>query len=196
MSEVSIRQFEEFYTKIKGEYDDKKASSELNSDRMHNAAIMKLMLESSRDIFMFCGSLSIFRPEFYQHIAGKYDSETADYVKVRIAKALSDFLSDEKRHLNVILEKDVKDLESSMILDCETVRSAINRGTLSLKSLNSKFLWGNMLSHFAYSNDSEMLRIEEDKIEHAGLFVTKDKRLLKYANSTYDKLNARSGVVA
>ena len=83
-----------------------------------------------------------------------------------------------------------------MILDKEIIRAAISDGTMSVYSLNSKFLWGNSLNHFAFSDDSEMLRLEEDKIEHTGLYVTREKSVLKKAHDTYEMLKLRSKKIA
>ena len=195
MSEKSIEEYKEFYEKIKKELDESIPSSELNSDRLHNAAIMKLMLESSSNISMFCGSLSVFRPQFYELMAELHGADTAALARLEVAKALSEFLADSTRHLNVILEYS-DEFDYSMILDKEIIRAAISDGTMSVYSLNSKFLWGNSLNHFAFSDDSEMLRLEEDKIEHTGLYVTREKSVLKKAHDTYEMLKLRSKKIA
>lgn len=195
MSEQSTKIYKEFYEKIKNELDRNEPSSELNSDRLHNAAIMRLMLESSRNISMFCGSLSVFRPQFYEKIAELHGADTANQIRIEVAKALSEFLSNPNLHLNVILEYD-DDLDYAMIIDREIIRSALNSGNLSVYSLNSKFLWGNSLNHFAFSEDSRMLRIEEDKIEHTGLYITLDEEVLRNAHETYDMLISRSRAIA
>ncbi len=196
MSERSTQIFDSFYEKIKDEYDNNNSSSELNSDRLHNAAIMKLMLESSNEIFMFCGCLSVFRPEFYERIAEVHGADTAEYIRIEMIKALAEFFADNNHRLNVILESGVNDLESSMIVDEETVRAAVSGGNLKSSALNSSFLWGNSLSHFAYSKDSEMLRLESNKIEHTGIYSRKNSELLKEASDTYAMLKSRSRAIA
>lgn len=202
MSLESTIEFNQFYTKIKTELENGEPSSELNSDRLHNAAIMKLMLDNGGHINMFCGCLSIFRPQFYEKLAMYHQADTAEYVKIEISKSLSKFLSSKVNKLEVIMESEETSILSDMIIDKSTLTDAIKRGSLSLSILNSNFLWGNSLNHFTFCAKNSMIRLEEDKIAHSGIYLTRDytneedDNLINDAIRTFGELKSRSRSIA
>lgn len=202
MSESSTKEFINFYSKIKNELDRGEPSSELNSDRLHNAAIMKLMLDNGGHIQMFCGCLSVFRPQFYEKLAMYHQADTAEYIKVEISKSLSKFLSSKENKLEVIMESEDKNILSDMIIDKSSLTDAIKRRSLSLSILNSNFLWGNSLNHFTFCAKNNMIRLEEDKIAHSGIYLTRDYTndedddLINDAIRTFRELKSRSRSIA
>lgn len=78
---------------------------EFNFDESHNSAVTRLMLENTTsDMCMFCGSMSVFSEEFYRGI-GEKNQELADFLKEEMKKTLKKFFISEGKMLRVVLEK-------------------------------------------------------------------------------------------
>lgn len=74
-----------------------------NDDRSKNAMIMAAMFERCDEIIMYCGEMSIFRKDFYNHINHDYAGK-GDEAEKAVKDAFESFVDNKKNRLSIILE--------------------------------------------------------------------------------------------
>lgn len=149
----------DFYDKIENDYESGELAFENNNDRGHNAMVMLLMLRKSKDIGMFCGSMSVFRNSFYKHIIEKYPEEGAK-LKDDMKKALTDYVSAEDTSLKIILENPGTSKIDNLIICKEDFYKKAKMYALKWEDYLPE------LGHFSFTSDERIVRLENDKEEH------------------------------
>lgn len=183
--------FQDYYDSLKAQLEGGEPVTESNHDRIHNAAIMKLMLDKGGKISMFCGEMSVFRKDFYDCIAKESSVTEAEEIKSDLANSLLSFLADGDNKLDVLLERKVDGLLDDMIISKADVENALKRETLDIKRLRDDFLCKEQLSHFC-SSSSKMVRVEDNKTTHEGIFVGNDAEMLAESKTCFSNLSAHA----
>jgi hypothetical protein len=161
----------------------------LNKDRAHNVMVMRLMLNTSSRVSMYCGEMSIFRDKFYEHIteSNKQDDDSlGEYLKEKMVVAMNDFLSKEGACLRIILENGLDKRMDDLIFGDE-FKQGISEGKIQIYRLNDTMLFKGDLSHFALSD--QIIRMEKDSKEHSAICAIHPKAdLLSNMSNHFDTL--------
>ena len=103
---MNINDLQKYYEFLHKKLMSGESGSVLNSDRAHNAVIERFMLDTSNNIKMYCGEMSVFREGFYRHID----------------QSVMDFMGDGQETLGSILKQQL----------CESLRGFINNSNSKL----------------------------------------------------------------
>ncbi len=195
---MTYQDLEDYYKRLQESYDSKKASFHYNSDRSHNVMIVRLMLDNSSRLDMFCGQLSIFREGFFKKIRDTYterENQIED-ISAKLKDALTDsikrFLKKENAVFNVIFENYKKEYLNDLI--CDELSDGIREGKINLYQLDDKLPNKEDLYHFAYT-DSKIIRLEQDKEQHNAICTINDTKhggSYPAAVESYSQLRERS----
>ncbi|MDE6206705.1 MAG: hypothetical protein K2M55_02745 [Muribaculaceae bacterium] len=157
-------EFNNYYTSLAEAF----ASGELfftrNTDCLHNAAIMKLMLEKGTRISMYCGSMSIFKNKFYSNILDDNGKPDID-IKRQVCEAFVDFINRPGTHIDIILEKEPNNLIDDLIFDV----SYLNNDSVNIFQIPNIIREKSNLNHFSFIDNSEITRLETDPVQHTAL---------------------------
>lgn len=168
MCRTTLEQYTEYYNGLKKILESKEESFVGNSGHGHNAVVMRLMLENSRAISMYCGSLSVFSDSFFEQIA-KSDSKTvADSLKENLKNALLAFLRN-GGHLNIILENYTKDWQSNIIIGSSEWHEYIMNGQINVRYIPDILSVKKNINHVAFNDSNTIERLEIDKKLHAAI---------------------------
>lgn len=158
-----LEDIKKYLTELTDAYDEQKLFFRDNTDKSHNAAIMLVMLQKSHDIKMYCGKMSVFRNGFYNDIAND-DEATSEYLRARMASALSSYLKDGKS-LKIILENKPENINDTIIPKSE-LESAFKNNHFMLSALPDGLISKKGIDHFSYGDNQRILRWETDKVDH------------------------------
>ena len=61
-------EIKDYYLELIQNFKNKNPVFQYNKDRAHNSVVLRLMLDTSTSIKMYCGQLSVMRTGFYEHI--------------------------------------------------------------------------------------------------------------------------------
>jgi len=159
-----MNEVERYYSELLSAYDNNSLIYRDNTDRIHNAAIMLLMLTKGSSIKMFCGEMSIFRDEFYNEMANT-DAPASKHWKEKITAALSDFLSDENRSLEIVVEN----YSDSMLDDFLLSKGVIDKAPISIFQLPDSIKNKHDILHFSLTGDERIVRLETEKKNHTAI---------------------------
>lgn len=181
---------EAYYNKLNEALETSEASFIFNRDRSHNSTIMRFMFDKSHEIYMFCGSMSVFRKGFYEKIGtdekNNYAKEIANEAENSLVDSMRKFFAKDGAKLFVILENYnpafLKD-----VIDVELFKDNRLKGKLMLYKLDESFTFKKRLSHFS-SSDIKIVRLEQDKEEHSAVCIVNDDSMLKSSKSMFKKL--------
>lgn len=182
---------EGYYSKLKEALESSKASFIFNKDRSHNATIMRFMFDSSHNVVMYCGSMSVFRNGFYEKIENEGENEAEQKIKAEEAKdelksSLKSFFAKEDSSLSVIMEN-YEDVFLSDLIDENLFKENAAKGRLKLYKLSDNFTFKKKLSHFS-SCDLKLVRLEQDKEEHSAVCIINDEKLSDSSKIMFNKL--------
>lgn len=159
-----------YYDRLTSTLESQKWDIALNKDRAHNAMVMRLLLNSSDNISMYCGEMSVFRQAFYDHISNNNkendEERLGDYLKEKMIDSMNHFLSKDKANLQIILEKKV-DQNSDDLIFGEEFKQGIAEGKIAVYYLSDNMLFKGDISHFAVSDS--VIRMERDRKEHSAI---------------------------
>ena len=158
-----MEQLTSYYNDLVNAYDSKEVVYYDNSDRCHNAMILRLMLEKGSHIKMFCGEMSIFRNEFYD-IIDNNRSNIGSKIKSIIQNSLSSFISRDNTIVEIILEKDNADFLKDLILPFDKLKDKFLISYLP-DSIENKA----QILHFSIADDGKITRIESNKEDHTAI---------------------------
>lgn len=193
MEDERISDFDTYYDSLKSQVSGGGEVSELNHNRIHNAAIMKLMLDNGGSISMYCGSMSVFRNDFYDDIARENNNtELARDVKEKVGRSLHDFLNKQGNCLSVVMENACPNLLSDLIVDSTVAENAIAKDRLKLSRIKDDFLWRKELTHFCCSSKPACIRTETDKDSHEGVFIGNSPEIVNFALNHFKELGEYS----
>lgn len=142
----------------------------LNKDRAHNVMVMRLLLNTSNSISMYCGKMSVFRQKFYDYISmnntEKGEEPLGDYLKSLLVEEMNRFLMKKDAKLQIIVEK--KDNEDSdELIFGDEFKQGVEEKKVEIFYLSDNMLFKDEISHFALSNT--VIRMEKDRKERSAI---------------------------
>lgn len=188
---TTCEDLELYYQKLNGAFGREESSSHYNSDRSHNASVMRFMLDKSSSINMYCGQLSVFRESFFKHIKEDNakecsENDISDNLKNTLIESLISFLNKEDVSLNIIFESyDDKYFEDLICRD--EFLKGIEKNKIRLYKLDNSLSFKKYIYHFSYT-DSQIVRLEQDKMKHSAICTIKDTDIYKSAKDNFEKL--------
>lgn len=146
----------------------------LNSDRAHNAIIERFMLDTSSEIKMYCGEMSVFREGFYAHI-DKATGNTADNIgetigeilRRELSESLCQFIDKDNSSIDIFFER----YDTSMMMDLiapSLFIKGIRLGKIRLYKLKDNLFLKNGVVHTSWT-DNNIIRIERNPITHEAI---------------------------
>lgn len=168
MCRTSLEEYENYYNGLKKVLESKKDSFVGNSGHGHNAVIMRLMLENSRVINMYCGSLSVFSDPFFTDIEKRDSADVANHLKDNLKSALSRFL-DKGGRLNIILENFTKDWQSHIIIGITEWTEYMRNRQISVRYIPDILTVKKNINHVAFNDTNTIERLEIDKDRHTAI---------------------------
>ena len=162
-----------------------------NSNRAHNATILRFMLDNANSINMYCGEMSIFRESFYNHINNSSQENVGTVLKSEIIDAITRFISKSEACLNVIIEN-FKTSYFGDLISSKVFKDGIKAGKIKLRQLDKTLVLTNGLSHCTFT-DNGIVRIEMEQEPHSGLCtVNLSEDLSKILHANYGILEKSS----
>lgn len=167
-----MTEFEKYYAEIEGYYNDAIANGNChftkNTDHLHNAAIMLLMLTYGQHLRMYCGRMSIFKNRFYTHIPVDNNPEE---IRERMAQAFEKFITTPGNKAEIILQYGCKGLTDDLIFD----PALLKRGNVELFKVSEFIRDKSEINHYSFITkedegpDGEIYRLETDAYFHRAL---------------------------
>ncbi|MCH5308580.1 MAG: hypothetical protein J1E58_01875 [Prevotella sp.] len=146
-------------------------SYHFNHDRTHNAIAMRVIFETSSNIKMYCGEMSIFRNGFYSHISKDNNHDLSEAIKKVVIEAFHKFITKVETTIEIIFETyDESYLEDVIFGD--SFKDALKSGKIKLYSIRDYFSYKENINHFCCG--SNFVRYEEDKKEHRAICAIND----------------------
>lgn len=171
---AELNQINEYYEALSRGFDSSDVVSFYNTDRAHNATIMRLMFEKSNAIDMYCGSLSVLRKSFYDDkIFSKDGKDVANLVKGWVTESFRNFVLKQDACLHIIFEYEDREFREKL-LDKDAFCDAELDGKIKVFFLNERLSFKNQISHFCVT-DSDIMRFEQDKETHSAICSIHDK---------------------
>lgn len=166
----------------------------LNDSRAHNSVIERFMLNSSNEIRMYCGEMSVFRKGFYEHINNGYGKGNdndggllGDFLKQKLCESLSEFIAKPLSNLSIFLER----YDSSFVKDliCPTLfDDGIKRKKICVYKLKDNLFLKNGVTHTSFT-DRNIIRIERDPITHEAICaINSPFNIVENVKSMFDSI--------
>lgn len=159
-----MNEIDEYYNRLLQAYDNNEVLYCDNTDRLHNAAIMRLMLEKGSEILMYCGEMSIFRDAFYEEIAKKSAEESEKWKKI-ITSALKSYLSSKSKSLEIVMENYNVDILNDFLLSKEEIPNL----PITIYQLPESIGNKSDIQHFSLTSDEKIVRLETAKKDHTAI---------------------------
>ena len=159
-----MNEIDEYYNRLLQAYNNDDILYCDNTDRLHNAAIMRLMLEKGSEIMMYCGEMSIFRDVFYNEIA-KDLPEEAEIWKKYIKDALTAYLSCGTKKLEIVMENYNPDILNDFLLSKDEIANL----PISIYQLPESIGNKSDIQHFSLTSDEKIVRLETAKKDHTAI---------------------------
>ena len=156
-----------------------------NSDRSHNAMVMKFMLNKSSIINMYCGEMSVFRKSFYDHIEKDSSELIARNLIDDISRSLDLFLNKDDVQFNIIVETYKEEYLNDLICG-EAFSLGIREKKINLFKLKDDS-FKNKFDHFTVS-DAKLVRLEEDKDKHIAICSLNHDDIYHRAKTSFLKM--------
>lgn len=185
---ATYKEIEAYYKDLEEAYNSKKESNRFNKDRSHNATIFRFMLNKSKNVYMYCGELSILRKNFGDYVKEDCGEEEGRKIMQAMYDSFAAFLSDKEKKLRIILENSVSFsvFKEDLVLKDLFVK-ALEEGQIELRALGDDLTFKEGLNHFTFT-DSQIVRIEQDKIQHSAICTMNENQYFKSIKSTFDNL--------
>lgn len=156
-----------YYTQLVEHLDKNLLFSISNSDRAHNSTVMRFMFDKCPDINMFCGEMSVFRSNFYNHINNLNNNDLGTQLKEQLAKSIREFMSTPNRKLRIIIANYERRQFYDLISE-QAFKEGLTKGNVEFYSLDGRYILKDSLKHCTYS-DVGVVRLEEDQESHQGI---------------------------
>lgn len=157
-------EFDRYYNELADAYDSKRLFFTRNTDCLHNAAIMLLMLKKGTRISMYCGAMSVFKNGFYTNITNE-GPDADNQIKQRVSNAFRDFISRDGTHIDILLEREPVNLTGDLIFD----KSLLTGDTVDIYQIPDAIRKYAGINHYSFIDDSEITRIESDARKHTAI---------------------------
>lgn len=165
----------EYYRRLKEALDKGEVFEERNYNHSHNAMVMRLMLEASSDIYMYCGAMSIFRKCFYNKIR-ECNEIMGDEIEAIMRNTLSEYLENKKGKLNIILQKYKTEYLEDLIVEKEVFLKRAKISALPDLPYEGYKESVKQVNHFSYTKDRKISRWEIDMVKHEAMVYIGDDR--------------------
>ena len=185
---ITIKDIKDYYQLLQSKLKSDQPDFEYNKDRCHNSTVLRLMLDESKDIYMFCGELSVLRQPFYDYITESEGKQVSEMLVKSICDSFKSFVQDEDHQINIILESYNDDVFKDLICS-ESFFEGIDKSIIHIFSLSDKIDIKNELSHFSVSN-RKIVRLEKDKIDHNALCSFNNDLIFDMAKNTFFKIKS------
>lgn len=156
---------DQYYRDLCEAYDRNEWYCTHNEDRAHNATIMRVMMEKSSNIRMYCGEMSVFRKGFYRHVEEKYPGKGPELMN-NVSEAFVDFLKRDNAKLSIVLERFEEDFLNDLIVPRKQFQMALG---VKLFVLPEEIGNKDAIPHLAFTNDERIVRLELNKTTHQAL---------------------------
>ena len=165
----TLEELQAYYEELIDALNSDTPSYHFTSDRTHNAIVMRFMLDTSSNINMYCGEMSVFRKNFFKHIEENNDNnqDYASSIKNFLIKSFHNFMQKEGVSMNIIFESFENDYLKDLIF-LEDFLIGISEKKINLYKLSDDFAFKNDLYHFTYT-DKGIVRFEQDKLQHSAI---------------------------
>ena len=185
---TTYKEIEAYYKDLEEAYNSKQESNRFNKDRSHNATIFRFMLDKSKEIYMFCGELSILRCGFKEHVVKDCGESDGEKIMKAMYDSFTRFLSDDGKKIHIILEKSASSDFVSDLVPKDFFMKALKRRQIELRALGDNLTSKEGLDHFTFT-DTQIVRIEQNKIEHSAICTMNGVQYFNKIKTTFDNLN-------
>lgn len=177
----------EYYNRLQQAFQEKAEAYYYNTDRSHNATVMRFMFDNATNIKMYCGELSVLRKNFYEHIVNDGMGEKdVDSMKKAMSQSLLGFLNKENSRLEIVLENYSENIFMDLICE-ELFLENMRKKKIRLYKLDNELSFKKNINHFSYT-DTNILRFEEDKTLHNAICVFHNDSYLKGMGENFEIL--------
>lgn len=169
---MDFTQYKDFLRQLATDFDRKsEVTFGNNPDRSHNAALMEQMLRcGAGEICMYCGTMSVFRNEFYDEIDKEDDTRDGGRMRDSVAAALTSFLNKDNVRLRILMESFEDSYLDDLIIPKAVFLKAVGEGKVTLSRLNPDFQMPEM-DHFSFTSGQRIVRFETDPVKHTANYV-------------------------
>lgn len=150
-----------YYNNLCDAYDGNLKLFVTNHAYTHNALIMRVMLEKSNEVNMYCGEMSVFRKGFYDHIR-KENQALGDDMEHGMADVLKKFLTNPEKQLSVLFENYKDKYLSDLIVPLELFKAS----SVELLKLPDTIANKQYIPHISFTGNERMVRFELNKETH------------------------------
>lgn len=180
-----LNEYQEYYERIRDEINNGTKAIEPNSDRAHNAAILCAMLDTANTIDMYCGEMSVFQQNFYNHIdrdnpwsrCSTDNCSLGQNIKASLTDNLRKFLNRDNAKLTIYVQNPEK-VDFKKLIDLDLIKSGIDSGKISINRFDKNSIFLSGVKHITCT-DRNTVRIEINPATHEALCATDaDKSVL------------------
>lgn len=172
-------ELQRYYDKLQSYYQSGELRSLQNEDRSHNATILCFIMNTAKEVNMYCGEMSIFRKNFYSYV-----DDIGFALKNDVVDALNMFIERPDVKLNIIVEN-YSDNFLADVISQEAFSRGIDSKKIFIRKLNKNSVVTEGLTHCVYT-DTRCVRIEYDIKQHSAMFLTNvSDELLEKFESNY-----------
>lgn len=171
---MNINDLQKYYEFLHKKLMSGESGSVLNSDRAHNAVIERFMLDTSNNIKMYCGEMSVFREGFYRHIdqsvmdfMGDGQETLGSILKQQLCESLRGFINNSNSKLSIFLER-YQDSYAEDLIAPEIFRDGISCGKICIYRFKNDIFLKNKVAHTSCS-DKNFIRVERNPETHEAI---------------------------
>ena len=178
----------DYYKTLREAYENNSLFFGTNRDHAHNAMVMRLMLEKSNNISMFCGEMSVFRKKFYDKIR-ENNPELGDRIEKIMIDTLNEFVRKDNAIINIILTSFKSDYLEDLIVDGDSFVKVARIMYLPKLSYPGYDNAVDLMNHFSFTEDRRISRVETKADEHeAILMIGEDPSVTDMPAETFEDL--------
>lgn len=175
MKAMTIEEITTYYEALRDACRSNTKMAFANSDRCHNATIVRNMLDFGGHISMYCGEMSVFRRGFYNHIAKEHGSDVAKRLITDIRNSLANFLTNDNNSLDIVVASQDPDITKDIIAS-DTFGLGSMTGCINVSCVDRNLISVRIMPHFMLNDNHSMIRMEINNKSHSGIFVANADR--------------------
>lgn len=187
MCKTALEDYNDYYNELNRLLNSREESFIGNGGHGHNSVVMRLMLENSDEINMFCGSCSVFSEPFFDEIANTDSKDVADALRQNLSNALTTFLNNGGR-LNIILENYSADWASHIITGSDQWLGYMGNGQINVNYIPDILTVKKNVNHVAFNSAGSIERLEMDKNRHLAICRLNSKESIEDQKSFFSRL--------
>lgn len=163
---ITYQEIQAYYDSLNDAFRSQQESNKFNNDRSHNATVLRFMLDHSQTIKMYCGELSVFRKDFFDHVVKNAELHEGEKIMEAMNQSLRNFLSKTNTHLTIVVENYTSGILDDIVE--QDFVTAVKSGKVELRKLGDDLTFKKVLNHFTVT-DSKIIRAEQSKEEHSAV---------------------------